>query len=47
MDLYHIYPVTNYEYVDVTDERNALAVDHHGRLNLLLPSLEQLGALQI
>jgi hypothetical protein len=33
MDLYHIYSVINYKYIDVTDERNALALDRQGRLD--------------
>jgi hypothetical protein len=46
MDLYHIYCVINYKYVDI-DERNALAVDRQGQLDYRLPSLDQLEALQI
>jgi hypothetical protein len=45
MDLYHIYSVTKYS--GVTDERDALAVDREHRLDHLLPSSEQLEALQI
>jgi hypothetical protein len=29
--LYHIYSAIKYKYIGVTDERNALAVDHEGR----------------
>jgi hypothetical protein len=47
MVLYHIYSVIKYKYVGVTDVRNALAVDRQGRLDHLLPSLDQLEALQI
>jgi hypothetical protein len=30
MELYHIHSVIKYKYVDVTDESDALAVDHQG-----------------
>jgi hypothetical protein len=47
MDLYHIYCVIKYEYVGVSDERNALAVDRQGRLDHPLSSLDQLEALPV
>jgi hypothetical protein len=47
MNLYHIYSVIKCKYVGITDEKNALAVDHQGRLDHLLPSLDQLKALEI
>jgi hypothetical protein len=34
-----------YKYVDVTDERNTLAVDGQGQMDKLLPSLDQVEAL--
>jgi hypothetical protein len=47
MDLCHIYSVIKYKYIGITGERNALATDHHGRLDHLLPSLNHLEALQV
>jgi hypothetical protein len=47
MDLYHIYSAVKHKYVSITDKRNFLAGDHQGQLDHLLPSLDQLKALQI
>jgi hypothetical protein len=45
MDLYHIYSVIKYKYMSIADEVSALPVDHQGRLDHLLLSLDQLEAL--
>jgi hypothetical protein len=42
MDSYHFYSAMKYEYVGITDERNALIVDLEVRLDHLLLSLSQL-----
>jgi hypothetical protein len=38
MNLYNIYSLIHYNYVGVTDERNALAVDPLGWLDVIAPT---------
>jgi hypothetical protein len=47
MDLYHVYSVIKYKYVDVTDEKDTLGAVCEGRLNHLLQPSDRFETLPI